>query len=100
MDTVVRVTDNVLMNAIVTVTGLDATGIVAAVSGHLTQKNINILDISQQTMGEYFAMILEIQLGDQPNMLELQESLRALGEERGLVITLQSHAIFDAMHDL
>ncbi|MDP9800978.1 ACT domain-containing protein [Arcanobacterium wilhelmae] len=88
------------MNAIVTVTGLDATGIVAAVAGHLAEKNVNILDISQQTMGEYFAMILEIEVGEQSNMLQLQESLRALGEERGLVITLQSHAIFDAMHDL
>ena len=46
---------------IVTVVGHDRTGIIAEVSRVLADAGVNILDISQTLLGEFFVMIL---LGD------------------------------------
>ena len=46
------------MKAIVTVIGRDQVGIIAAVCALLSEKNINVLDISQTVLQEYFTMIM------------------------------------------
>ena len=46
------------MRAIVTVIGRDQVGIIAAVCALLSEKNINVLDISQTVLQEYFTMIM------------------------------------------
>ena len=46
------------MKAIVTVIGKDRVGITAAVCTLLAQHSINILDISQTVLQEYFTMVL------------------------------------------
>ena len=50
------------MRAVVTVTGKDNKGIIAKVSAFLSEKGANIEDISQTIMGEYFAMIMIVDL--------------------------------------
>ena len=35
------------MRAIITVVGKDQVGIIASVCGHISQRNVNVLDISQ-----------------------------------------------------
>ena len=54
------------MRAVVTVTGKDRTGIIAKVSSFLAERKANIEDISQTVLGEYFAMIMivDISSGD------------------------------------
>ena len=46
------------MKAIVTVIGKDRVGITAAVCALLAQHNINILDISQTVLQDYFTMVM------------------------------------------
>jgi ACT domain-containing protein len=52
------------MRAVVTVTGKDRKGIIAKVSAFLSEKGANIEDISQTIMGEYFAMIMIVDLSE------------------------------------
>ena len=49
------------MKAIVTVTGKDTTGIIAAVCTLLSKNNVNILDISQTVMQEFFTMSMLVE---------------------------------------
>ena len=49
---------NFVMKAIVTVIGKDRVGITAAVCSLLAQHNINILDITQTVLQEFFTMVM------------------------------------------
>ena len=87
------------MKAIVSVFAKDAKGITAYVTGLLAQQDINILDISQTLMQEYFAMIMLVDLAECPLPFdELSRWLREKGEERGLAVHIQRQDIFEAMH--
>jgi ACT domain-containing protein len=87
------------MRAIVSVFAKDSKGITAYVSALLAEREINILDISQTLMQEFFAMIMLVDLTDCTLPFdELSRCLKAKGEERGLDIHIQRQDIFDAMH--
>ena len=89
------------MIAILTVTGLDHTGIVAAVSTRLAELDVNLCNISQTIMGDYFTMIAQCEFDEQAHPIEsLQSELKAVGDKQQVVIRLQSEAIFRAMHEL
>ena len=87
------------MKAIVSVFARDAKGITAYVTALLAQREINILDISQTLMQEYFAMIMLVDLEACPLPFhELAAELKEKGEERALDIHIQRSDIFEAMH--
>ena len=87
------------MKAIVSVFARDAKGITAYVTGLLAAREINILDISQTLMQEYFTMIMLVDLADCPLPFDaLARELQEKGEERTLAIHIQRQDIFDAMH--
>ena len=87
------------MRAIVTVVGRDQVGIIAAVCALLSEKNVNVLDISQTILQEYFTMIMLVDASKcATSFVELSEKLKAHGTERGLVIRIQREDIFNAMH--
>ena len=50
------------MKAVVTVTGKDKIGIIAAASAECSKYGANIIDISQTVMKEYFAMIMLVDI--------------------------------------
>ena len=52
------------MRAVITVVGNDKPGIIAAVSGALAEKKVNILDISQTIMQDVFTMIMLVDSGE------------------------------------
>ncbi len=87
------------MRAIVTVLGRDRVGIMSAVCALLADHNVNILDISQTILQEYFTMIMLVDASqaDVP-FADLAGALEAAGRERGLVIHAQREDIFNAMH--
>lgn len=87
------------MNAILTVVGKDKVGIIAAVSAVLTKLNINILDINQTVMKEYFTMIMLVDI-EKANVPfdEIKQTLSTLSEEIGLEIRIQRDEIFKSMH--
>lgn len=87
------------MRAIVTVIGRDHVGIIAAVCALLSEKNVNVLDISQTILQEYFTMIMLVDTASATvPFAELRKQLAAAGEARGLDIRIQREDIFDAMH--
>lgn len=87
------------MKAIVSVFAKDSKGITAYVTSLLAQQEINILDISQTLMQEYFAMIMLVDLADCPTPFdELAKQLKDKGAERALDIHIQRQDIFEAMH--
>lgn len=87
------------MRAIVTVIGRDQVGIIAAVCALLSDQNVNVLDISQTVLQEYFTMIM---LVDATNAAlpfsQLASLLEAEGKARNLDIRAQREDIFQAMH--
>jgi len=88
-----------MTRAIVTVVARDSVGIIAHVTASLAKENVNILDISQTILGDYFTMIMLVDLSRCEDSFEgVQESLKKCGDEKGLVITIQRQEIFDAMH--
>ena len=88
-----------MKKAIVSVFAKDARGITAYVTALLAQQEINILDISQTLMQEFFAMIMLVDLSDcARSFTELSRFLQEKGQERGLDIHIQRQDIFDAMH--
>lgn len=89
------------MRAVVTVTGTDRKGIIAAVSGFLSEHGANIEDISQTILGDQFAMIMMIRLPESDaDFLTLGREFEELGKRIGMSVRLQHSAIFDAMHNV
>ena len=87
------------MKAIVSVFAKDSKGIIAYVTALLAEKEINVLDISQTILQEYFAMIMLVDLSDcGMSFVELSSFLDEKGRERGLDVHIQRQDIFDAMH--
>ena len=87
------------MKAVITVTGKDTVGIIADVANVCAKHNANILDITQSVLGEYFAMIMLVDLDACPLPFhELQNWLHEKGQERLLYIHIQRSDIFEAMH--
>lgn len=87
------------MKAIVSVIGEDRRGIIAKVATALWEMNINVEDISQTIMQEYFTMIMLVDLSE-ANLAfdEISARLKQTGEKIGVDIRIQSEAIFQAMH--
>ena len=94
------VTEGIRMIAILTVTGLDHPGIVAAVSTKLAELDANILNISQTILDDYFSMICQCELGPETDIRVAQEELHKVGQAQGVDIRLQSEAIFRAMREV
>ncbi len=89
------------MRAVVTVTGKDKKGVVAKVSAFLAEKGINIEDISQTIMGEYFAMIMIVDMsGAEEELSVLAGECMEMGKQIGMAIYLQHEDIFNAMHSI
>ena len=89
------------MRAVVTVTGKDKTGIIAKVSNFLWEKGANIEDISQTVLGEYFAMIMIVDISSITQELSsLAEECNELGKQIGMSVYLQHEDIFNAMHNV
>lgn len=84
---------------IVTVIGKDRVGIIAAVAKALADQQINILDISQTILQEFFTMIMIVDISrSEIGIRELQDVLTGLGVELGMQIQAQHEDIFRFMH--
>ncbi len=87
------------MRAIVTVIGKDQVGIIANVCGLLSAQQVNVLDISQTVLQDYFTMIMMVDTAQCPmDFATLVTTLEEKGKEMGLTIHAQREDIFNAMH--
>ncbi len=84
---------------VVTVVGKDKVGIIAKVANILADNNINILDISQTIMQDFFTMIMVVDIENaKVDMAGLKETLDAEGEKIGVKISAQREDVFQYMH--
>ncbi len=84
---------------IVTVTGADRVGIVARLATVMAKANVNIVDINQKIMADYFVMTMAVDLGRASvDMGQLRKRLDQVGKQMALKITIQDENIFKAMH--
>jgi ACT domain-containing protein len=87
------------MRSIITVIGKDRKGIIAGVSTEIASAGINILDISQTIMQEYFVMIMLVDMtGAADEFYNVQKILDKKGAELGVQVRMQREEIFNAMH--
>ena len=87
------------MKAIISVIGVDQIGIIAEVSTLLAEEKVNILDISQTILDDYFTMTMLVNLDTLEIPLEeLKKELKTRGEKLGVSIKLQHEDIFRSMH--
>ena len=84
---------------VITVIGKDRIGIVYDVSKLLAENQINILNISQQLMDNYFTMII---LADTAKCAksrqEMLDVFTQAGKTLALDIRMQDEELFNAMH--
>ncbi len=90
------------MNKIViTVVGKDTVGIVAAVCTYLAENRINILDITQTILQDFFNMMMIVDVTKMEKTFdEMAKELAAVGEEKGVQVICQREEIFTSMHRL
>ena len=87
------------MRAIITVVGKDKKGIIAGVSTELCANDINILDINQTIMSDFFTMIMLVDLsGMRLSIDQIKARLDALSQQLDVSIKLQREDIFNSMH--
>lgn len=88
-----------MKKTIITVVGKDTVGIIARVCTYLAENQINILDISQTIVQDYFNMMMIVDTNNASKVFgDMADELAALGEEIGVVIKCQKEEIFDKMH--
>lgn len=86
------------MKGIITVLGKDRVGIIAEICMYLSQRQVNILDISQTIVQGFFNMLMIVDMPARVDFAQLAGELSALGTETGLEIKLQREDIFESMH--
>ena len=85
--------------AIITVLGRDQIGIIAWITARLAEYSVNILDINQTIVDDFFSMIMVVDL--KQATLELVALARLLEEEgllKELQVKTQHEDIFAYMH--
>ena len=84
---------------IITVVGKDTKGIIAKVCTYLAEKDVNILDISQTIVQEYFIMMMIVDMGKMNTSFEtVADELDELGKSIGVQVKCQREEIFNMMH--
>jgi len=82
-----------------TVTGADRVGIIARLAAIMAKANINIVDVNQKIMEDYFVMTMAVDVSKASiDMGKIKKRLDKTGREMSLNITIQDENIFKAMH--
>ncbi|MFA9559272.1 ACT domain-containing protein [Evansella sp. AB-rgal1] len=84
--------------AIVSVIGKDQVGIIAKVTTVLAENNINVLDISQTILQDFFTMMMLVDVSELDDLDLLHEKFEETSKELSLKINIQLEDIFQAMH--
>jgi len=87
------------MKAVVTVTGKDKVGIISMASAECAKRGVNIEDISQTVLSEYFAMIMLVSFDESKlNFSNFAKEMAEKGRESGVDIRVMHEDIFNTMH--
>ncbi len=85
--------------SIISVVGKDTTGIIARVCTYLAENKINILDISQTIVQDYFTMMMIVDISHLTKpFAEMVTELEGVGKDMGVQVKCQREEIFEKMH--
>lgn len=88
-----------MKKTVITVVGKDTVGIIARVCTYLADNNVNILDISQTIVQDYFNMMMIVDANNSEKKFgQLSDEMEELGKGIGVQIKMQSEDIFNIMH--
>lgn len=84
---------------IITVVGKDTVGILAKTCTYLAKEKINILDISQTVVQDYFNMMMIADAAKCKKSFDrIGREMAQLGNDMGMRIRCQKSEIFEKMH--
>lgn len=85
--------------SIITVVGKDTIGIIASVCQYLAENRINILDISQTIVQDYFNMMMIVDMqACEKDFEAITNELNEIGQKLGVQVKCQREDIFNKMH--
>jgi ACT domain-containing protein len=90
------------MRAVISVVGRDHTGILAYVAGECSRRGVNIEDVTQKVLEDFFVMMMIVTLPneDHKDFVSFVEAMEAGGKQQGLAIHVMHEDIFNAMHTI
>lgn len=84
---------------IITVTGKDKVGIIAKLANAMAKANINIIDVNQKIMEDYFVMTMAADIAKASITIpQIHKRIDKIANEMKLKITFQDETIFKMMH--
>ncbi len=87
------------MEAVITVIGRDAVGILAKVCMGCAEANVNVEEVTQRILRGTFAMIMLVDLTNASvDFNAFSEKMNAVGAELGVEIRCTRQELYDAMH--
>ncbi len=84
--------------AVVSVIGKDQVGIIAKVTNVLAENKMNVLDISQTILQDFFTMMMLVEIESGEDLDALLQQFKEIEKELGLTISIQLEDVFQAMH--
>ncbi len=85
----------------ITIIGADKIGIVAKITAILAECKVNIEDIKQSIMQDFFVMFMLAKTSkSELSFNEIKDKLTKAGEEMHMEIWVQKKQIFDKMHTI
>ncbi|MDR2602020.1 MAG: ACT domain-containing protein [Spirochaetaceae bacterium] len=86
-------------SAIISVVGTDKVGIISKISSFLSERDVNIVDISQTILDGNFVMMMMVDTTKHSKNLDaLKTELKQLGESINVSIDIMHEKVFNAMH--
>lgn len=85
---------------VLTAVGPDRIGLVAAVSGYLREKGINIADLSTTVDRGVYTMMMLVELPPGSDVAKLKHGLQVAMEDVALSVELRHHAIFRMTNEI
>ena len=89
------------MKAVITVVGCDSIGIIAGISAECARFSVNISEITQSVLSEYFVMIMIVDISSLVgDFSDFVDAMERHGKERSLEIHVMHENIFSSMHEI
>lgn len=87
------------MKAVISVMGKDSIGIIAKTSNKCAEYDVNIVDVSQTILQDYFVMIMLVEV-DKITIpfSEFVDVMAEMGKQNNLEIHTMHEDIFNSMH--
>lgn len=87
------------MKAVITVIGKDMVGILSKVSTVCSEKNVNVLEVTQSILQNMFVMVMMVDISESKvPFSDLSQELEMLGDSMNLKIHAMHEDIFNSMH--